>query len=173
MRLSKRHKESVRPAPDKDVVNEQDGESLPAREIDLYAEILVSLFHDAYITTASTAYATFRTDALDADANAWAWDRLASLALLALMWMTVPWTMGLLIGGKLAIASSAFLCVAAIVQRMDGERALTRSRRESPLQISLRSLLILMAIAGLACAWVGTYTLVDVSNTEPVAVEAP
>ncbi len=61
----------------------------------------------------------------------------------------------LLIGGKILIAGSVGLIVSTIVQLLDGHRALTRKPTESPLQLNLKSMLLLMAIGGLACAWVG------------------
>jgi hypothetical protein len=66
-----------------------------------------------------------------------------------------------LVGGKLAVASSVALIVATLVLWLDGHRALTRQVGESPLRLSLRSMLLLMAVGGMACAWVGTYLFVD------------
>ena len=67
----------------------------------------------------------------------------------------------LLMGGKLAIACSVLLIVTTIVQQLDGHRALTRSCGESPLQLSLKWMLLLMQVAGMACAWVGAYVFID------------
>jgi hypothetical protein len=67
----------------------------------------------------------------------------------------------LLLGGKLAVASSVFLIFATIVERLDGHRALVRRRGEPPLRLSLKSMLLLMIIGGLACAWAGAYLVFD------------
>ena len=79
----------------------------------------------------------------------------------------------ILIGGKLAVAFSVFLILATIIQQIDGQRALTRTNRESPLQLSLASMVLLMSVAGIACAWVGTYLFFDKAvfseNTIPSA----
>lgn len=66
-----------------------------------------------------------------------------------------------LIGGKVALACSVLLVPISIVLRLDGCRALTRSSHESPLRLGLKSAILLMLVGGLACAWIGTYMLVD------------
>lgn len=67
----------------------------------------------------------------------------------------------LLMGGKLAIACNVLLIVTTIVQQLDGYRALTRSCGESPLQLSLKSMLLLMQVGVMACAWVGAHVFID------------
>ena len=60
--------------------------------------------------------------------------------------------------------SPHFLIVTTIVQRLDGYRALTRLSSESCLQLSLKSMLLLMQVGGMACAWVGPYLFIDQSH---------
>lgn len=60
-----------------------------------------------------------------------------------------------LIGGRLMAVGSVGLVLSTIVQLLDGYRALTRKPTESPLRLSLKAMLLLMGIGGLACAWVG------------------
>ncbi len=93
--------------------------------------------------------------------NAAMWLQL-SLALLAALYVSlflpaITFAKGLLIGGKLSIAASVFLVLATLVARLDGYRVLTRARGESPWQLSLKSLMLLMSLGGIACAWVGAY----------------
>ena len=59
------------------------------------------------------------------------------------------------------IACSVGLVVSTIVQRLDGYRVLTRGPNDSSLRLSLRASLMLMAIGGLACAWVGACAIVE------------
>ncbi len=70
----------------------------------------------------------------------------------------------LLFGGKLMIACSVGLIVSTIVQRLDGYRALTRRPTESSLRLSLKAMLMLMAVGGLSCAWVGACVFIAVSE---------
>ncbi len=73
----------------------------------------------------------------------------------------------LLIGGKLAILAAVLLILCTIVQRLDGERALRRGPDESPLRLSLRSmLLVLMPCGAAACVWIGTYLFLDNQRSE-------
>jgi len=65
-------------------------------------------------------------------------------------------TKELLIGGKIMIAVSVGPIVSTTVQLLDGYRALTRRPTESPLQLSLKSMLLLMSVGGITCAWVRT-----------------
>ncbi|PHS16939.1 MAG: hypothetical protein COA78_03545 [Blastopirellula sp.] len=65
----------------------------------------------------------------------------------------------ILIGGKVAIACAVLLIVTTLIQQFDGHRALTRGRHDSRVQLSLGTMLLLMHVCGLACAWVGTVFL--------------
>lgn len=66
-----------------------------------------------------------------------------------------------LIGGRVAVACSVLLIVSTILERLDGHRALVRNRGESPVRLSLRSILLLMLVGGLVCAWAGTYLFLE------------
>lgn len=61
----------------------------------------------------------------------------------------------LLIGGKLMVFCSVFLVVSTLLQQVDGYRTLTRDPHHSPLRLSLRALLCITTLSGVAAAWVG------------------
>ena len=73
-----------------------------------------------------------------------------------------------LIGGKLAAACGVLLIITTIIQLLDGRRALTRLRGESRLRLSLKAMLILMQIGGMACVWISVVTFVNPSFGLPV-----
>ena len=62
---------------------------------------------------------------------------------------------GLLVGGKIAVASSVGLSMSTLVELLDGYRALIRKPNESPIRLSLKSMFFLMTFGGLAFAWIG------------------
>lgn len=78
-----------------------------------------------------------------------------------------------LIGGKLAVFAAVSLAVCSLIHGMDGARALNRKPGESPLQITMRQMLVLMVVGGVACVWVFTASTSNVflwGRTEPSAV---
>lgn len=73
-----------------------------------------------------------------------------------------------LIGGQLALSAAVLLVITTLIQIFDGQRVLLRRRGESPLQISLRAMLLLMLLGGIGCSWIGGTFFVD----SPKHVEA-
>lgn len=71
-----------------------------------------------------------------------------------------------LLGGILAIAASVFLILATVVSLLDGRRALARRAGESPLQLSLKAMLLLMLLGGVACSWIGTFLVAEVPTEQ-------
>lgn len=104
------------------------------------------------------------------NAAMWLQLSLSVTATLCLSFVTPVLTLAsrVLIGGKMAVACSVVLVVTTIVQRLDGARALTRASKESRLQLSLMAMLLLIPIAGMACAWAGSFAMFEA----PVSIES-
>ncbi len=92
------------------------------------------------------------------------WFQSAIILQFALACLATPWLpiialfkSRLLIGGKLAVGAGSLLIVSSIVEFVNARRALARKPGESPLQLSLRSMFVIMLVGGVVFALVGAW----------------
>lgn len=85
------------------------------------------------------------------------------LACLATPWLPIIaiFNSRLLIGGKLAVGAGSLLIVSSIVEFVNARRALTRKPGESPLQLSLRSMFVIMLVGGVVFSLVGAWIVAE------------
>jgi hypothetical protein len=96
------------------------------------------------------------------------WFQLGVVLQLVLACLATPWlpiiavfNTRLLIGGKLAVGAGSLLIVSSIVEFVNARRALTRQPGESPLQLSLRSMLLIMLVGGIVFSLVGAWIVAE------------
>ncbi len=97
---------------------------------------------------------------------------LSALVCASFVVPTAALAISFLIGGKLNVIASASLLFVSVIQRMDGARALDRKTDESPIQLNLKMMFILMTIGGILFAWVCSFCFVKLPDQQPALDQA-